>query len=86
MSTFKLVNESVNSRLFNKTENSLGRRCSNLMKLYMRLGNIIASTFLKNIGQRLTMRQVVGQIHSDIFYRLLHITAQYAIIRIKKYR
>ena len=52
----------------------------------MKLGNIIASTFLKNIGQRLTMRQVVGQIHSDIFYRLLHITAQYAIIRIKKYR
>ena len=32
------------------------------MKLYMKLGNSIASTFFKNIGQRLTMRQVVGQI------------------------
>ena len=25
------------------------------------------------------MRQVVGQIHSNIFYRLLHIIAKYAI-------
>ena len=28
----------------------------------MKLVNIIESTFLKNIGQRLAMRQVVGQI------------------------
>ena len=64
---------SVNSRLFEKmvNENWVGNffhfsikqgRCSNIMKLYMKLENIIVSKFFKNIGQRLTMRQVVGQI------------------------
>ena len=45
-----------------KTGNSLGRRCSNLMKIYINLGNVIASTFFINRGQKLTMRQVIGQI------------------------
>ena len=30
---------------FSKTGNSLGRRCSILMKIYINLGNVIASTF-----------------------------------------
>ena len=30
---------------FSKIGNSLGRRCSNLMKIYINLGNVIASTF-----------------------------------------
>ena len=46
----KMVNENLVGNFFHfETGNSLGRRCSNLMKLYMRLRNIIASTFFKKI-------------------------------------
>ena len=44
----KMVNEDWVRNFFHfssYTGNSLGRRSSNLMKLYMKLGNIVASAF-----------------------------------------